>query len=537
VTSRAAARRPAGPALCALRRGGGAAYSCPMPDQPWDLLTARMADLRALRAASAVLSWDQETNLPPKGAPARADQLATLAALSHEKLTAPDLGEALAAAEAAERDPTRVAVLRGLRFERDRAVCLPARLVRALAEAQVLSVTAWRGARERSDFAAFAPHLERVLALRREAAAQLLGTLARPSPGPGDATVPAEPYDALLEANEPGMRVARLEPLFRRMVGWLAPLAERCAAAPAPNVLAGLRLGREAQWAFTLDLLRAMGFDLEAGRQDLSAHPFTEGIDPGDVRLTNRLDESAPLSAVFSALHEGGHGLYEQGLPAEHRRDPLCQAASTGLHESQSRLWENLVGRSRPFWSHFLPRLAARWPELAEVSLDDFLPAVIRVERSLVRVEADEVTYNLHVALRFELEVALVRGALSVRELPAAWGEASARLLGIRPGNDAEGVLQDIHWAYGEFGYFPTYTLGNLYAASLFAAARRGLPDLDAQLSRGELWPLREWLRANVHRPGRALPAEEIVLRATGAGLDDGELRRHLEERYGRTGA
>lgn len=506
-----------------------------MPDQPWDLLTARMADLRALRAASAVLSWDQETNLPPKGAPARADQLATLAAVSHEKLTAPDLGEALAGAEAAERDPTRAAVLRALRFERDRAVSLPARLVRALAEAQVLSVTAWRGARERSDFGAFAPHLERVLALRREAAAHLLGTLAPPTPG--DAGVPVEPYDALLEANEPGMRVARLEPLFRRMVGWLAPLAARCAAAPAPNVLAGKRLAREAQWGFTLDVLRAMGFDLEAGRQDLSAHPFTEGIDPGDVRLTNRIDESAPLSAVFSALHEGGHGLYEQGLPADHRRDPLCQAASTGLHESQSRLWENLVGRSRAFWSHFLPRLAARWPELAGVGLDDFLRAITRVERSLVRVEADEVTYNLHVALRFELEVALVRGALPVSELPAAWGEASARLLGVRPGNDAEGVLQDIHWAYGEFGYFPTYTLGNLYAASLFAAARRGLPDLDAQLSRGALSPLREWLRTNVFRLGRAFPAEEIVLRATGAGLDDGELRRHLEERYGGTGA
>ncbi len=507
-----------------------------MPERPWDLLSARMADLRALRAASAVLSWDQETNLPPKGAAARAEQLATLAAVSHEKLTAPDLGDALAAAEGTERDPTRNAVLRALRFERDRAMCLPARLVRAIAEAQVLSATAWRGARERSAFAAFAPHLERVLALRREAGGNLLATL-EPRGAAGAASPAPEPYDALLEANEPGMRVARLEPLFERMVGWLAPFAAERAAASRPSLLAGMRLSGDAQWAFTLELLKGIGFDLEAGRQDLSAHPFSEGVDPGDVRLTNRLDEAAPLSAVFVALHEGGHGLYEQGLPQEHRRDFLCQAASMGLHESQSRLWENLVGRSRPFWSHFLPRLAARWPELARVSLDELVQAVTRVERSPVRGKADEVTYNLHVALRFELEVGLVRGALPVRDLPAAWSDASARLLGLRPRNDAEGALQDIHWAYGDFGYFPTYTIGNMYAASLFAAARRALPDLDAQLARGELLPLRDWLRTNVHRLGRALPAEEIVARATGAGLDDRELRRHLEERYGGAGA
>ncbi|MFL5299105.1 MAG: carboxypeptidase M32 [Anaeromyxobacteraceae bacterium] len=502
-----------------------------MPD-PWDLLAARMADLRALQGAIAVLSWDHETHMPPKGGAARGEQLAALQGLRHEKLIAPDLGGAIAAAEEAERgagDPTRTALLRAIRFERDRAIAVPERLVRETAAAQTASVAAWRTARERSDFAAFAPHLENVLALRREAAEHLLPTLAAAEGG-----APPQRYDALLEGHEPGMRIARLEPLFRRLSSWLAPLADRLTAAgPPEDPLAGQRFEADAQWAFTVELLLAMGFDLAAGRQDRSTHPFTEGIDPCDVRLTNRVDPALPLSAIFSALHEGGHGLYEQGLPVEHRKDLLCAAPSMGLHESQSRLWENLVGRSRPFWSHFLPRLAAHFPAAAGVSLERFHRAVNQVERSLVRVEADEVTYNLHVILRFELEVALLQGDLRVGDLPAAWNERSARLLGVVPHSDAEGVLQDIHWAFGEFGYFPTYAIGNLYAATLFAAARRALPDLDDRLAQGQLASLGAWLREHVHRLGRALPAEEIVRRATGRGLGDEDFRAYLEAKYG----
>jgi carboxypeptidase Taq len=501
-----------------------------MTEKPWDLLLARMADLRGLQGAIAILSWDQETYLPPRGARARGEHLSTLQGLLHEKLTAPELGDALAAVEAAEGQPPDGGAMLGvLRFERDRALGIPARLVRELAAAQSAALVAWREAREASAFPIFAPHLERLLALRREMADALLPTLARgPAPGPDP-----ERYDALLEGYEEGMRVARLEPLFEKLAGWLVPLVHRLASSTPPSdPLAGRRFDGEAQWSFSLELLDAMGFERDAGRLDRSVHPFTISADPGDVRLTTRICEELPCSSVFSALHEGGHGLYEQGLPAETRRTSLCAAASMGLHESQSRLWENLVGRSLPFWRHFYPRMQARFPALADVSLVDFHRSVNRVQRSLIRVEADEVTYNLHIALRFELELALLRGRLAVKDLPAAWNDRTQALLGLRPARDAEGVLQDIHWAWGELGYFPTYTIGNLYAASLFAAARREVPRLEEEVAAGRLLPLRDWLRERVHRVGRALPAEEIVRRATGRGLCDDDFRAYLEAKH-----
>lgn len=486
-----------------------------MPEKDWELVEARTADLRALQGAITLLTWDQETYLPRLGTGARGEQLAALQGLYHEKLTAPELGEAMAAAE--DSPP-----LRALRFDRDRAVKVPARLVRELAQLQSEALVAWREAREQDRFERFAPALERMLTLRREQA-EAIGV---PAGG--------ELYDALLEGYEPGMRVARLEPLFRRLQGWLVPLVERLAAQPPPrDPFAGQRFDVEPQWQLGVEVLGAMGFDLEAGRLDRSIHPFTLGIDPGDVRLTTHLYEEAPLSGLFSILHEGGHGLYEQGLPAAQRRTFLGAAASLGLHESQSRLWENLVGRSRPFWHFLLPRLQARFPTLASVELDEFHRAVNRVERSLIRTESDEVTYNLHIALRFELELALLRGALAVKDLPQAWDDGMERLLGVRPRRAVEGVLQDIHWAWGELGYFPTYTIGNLYAASLFAAARAALPALDDDVAAGRLLPLRDWLREHVHRHGRALPAEELVRRATGRGLQDDDFRAYLEAKYG----
>jgi carboxypeptidase Taq len=488
----------------------------------FDRVERSMAELKALQGVATLLAWDQETYLPPRGAEARGEQAAAVQGILHERLADPRLGEAIEAAARDVRSEDEGAALRAIRFDRDRAVRLPADLVRALAQAQSRALAAWRLARQEPSFARFEPHLEELVALRREMA---------------DAWgVPAggERYDALLEGYEEGMRVARLEPLFERLVGWLAPLVGRIAEAPAPDdrFLRG-RFDGEAQWAFSLELLQAVGFDLEAGRQDRSIHPFSLGLDPGDVRLTTRIHEELPLSSIFSTLHEAGHGVYEQGLPAAHRRTLLCAAPSMGLHESQSRLWENMVGRSLPFWRVFLPRLAARFPALAGVTPEAFHRAVNRVERSLVRVEADEVTYNLHIVLRFELELALLRGALEVKDLPGAWGERSERILGLRPPDDARGVLQDIHWAQGDFGYFPTYTIGNLYAASLFAAALRELPGLGAGVARGDLAPLLGWLREKVHRFGRALPAEEIVRRATGRGLDDRDFEDYLAGKYG----
>lgn len=495
----------------------------------WQVLERAMADVRALSGVVALLQWDQETYMPPRGAEARGDQLAAVQGALHERLTAPAVGEALARAPGeVAGDPDREAALRALRFDHERAARVPAELVRALAQAQAEGVEAWKAARAAGSFERFAPSLERVLELRRRQAEALLPALERRAGEPAP-----ERYDALLDGYEPGMRVARLEPLFARLVGWLAPLVAELAARPPPDdaFLKG-RFDGEAQWAFTLELLDALGFDPEAGRQDRSVHPFTLSPDPGDVRVTTRVFEDRPLSSIFSTLHEAGHGLYEQQLPAALRRSVLCAAPSMGLHESQSRLWENLVGRSVPFWRAFLPRLARRFPRLEGVTPEAFCLAVNRVERTHVRVDADEVTYNLHIVLRFELELALLRGTLAVRDLPDAWSARAEALLGLRPRTAAEGALQDIHWAFGDLGYFPTYTLGNMYSATLLAGARRDLPDLDEQLARGDLRPLLGWLGEKVHRVGRRKDAEEIVRDATGSGLTDRHLEAHLRARY-----
>jgi len=502
----------------------------PPRDGAWETLASAMADLRALQGAVGLLQWDQETYMPARGAEARGEQLAAIQAALHERLTSPRVAEALDRAGQDASDPDRAATIRALRFDHERAARVPPDLVRALAQAQAEGVDAWKDARARNAFPVFAPRLERLVALRREQADALMPVVERRSE-PG---AKLESYDALLDGYEPGMRVARLAPLLEHLVGWLVPVVEKLERAPRPDAsfLEGT-FPAEAQWRFTLELLAILGFDPGAGRQDRSVHPFSLGLDPSDVRLTTRIFEDQPLSAIFSTLHEGGHGLYEQGLAAADRRSVLGAAPSMGLHESQSRLWENLVGRSLPFWRACLPRLARELPRLAGVPVDSFHRAANRVERSRVRVDADEVTYNLHIALRFELELALLRGELRVRELPDAWSARSEALLGLRPETDADGVLQDIHWAQGDLGYFPTYTLGNLYAATLYAAAEREIAGLGEAIAQGDLAPLRRWLTEKVYRVGRRKDAEEIVRDATGEGLTDRDFERYLKTKYG----
>jgi carboxypeptidase Taq len=505
-------------------------------ERAWELVAQRMAEIRVLQSVAGVLAWDQETYMPPHGAAVRGEQLAAIDGAVHDRLAAPDLAEALSRLEAdPPADPDRTAAVRELGRDAERASAVPGDLVRALSRAGVEGHEVWKAAREEERFATFAPALSRLLDLKREQAAALRPVLEREAAaaqrtGPA---APLEAYDALLDGNEPGLRVARLEPLLAHLQTWLVPLLDQVASRPAPDdsFLRG-RFDGEAQWRFTLELLELIGFDGQAGRQDRSIHPFTVGIDPGDVRVTTRIHEELPLSAVFSTLHEGGHGLYEQQLPVALRHSVLCASPSMGLHESQSRLWENQVGRSLPFWRGALPRMARHLPQLADVAPERFFRAVNRVERSLVRVEADEVSYNLHIVLRFELELALLRGSLEVADLPSAWNERSARLLRLTPGRDSEGVLQDIHWAWGAFGYFPTYTVGNLYAASLFAAARRELPGLDEAIARGELLPLRDWLGRKIHAVGRRRMTEEIVREVTGGGLTDRDFRAYLERKF-----
>lgn len=482
-----------------------------------ETLFHRMQELRDLGGVLNLATWDQETFMPRKAEEARAAQLATLQGLYHERLTDPRVGEWLEQERPSSAD--EAAMVRVFTRERDRAVKVPARLVKALAEAQSRGLGAWREAREAKRFALFRPRLETLLSLRREQAD------AWGSDG--------ERYDALLEGYEPGMRVARLTPVLESLTAKLRPLISAIEARPAtPDALEGKRFPVEAQWAFTLELLGAMGFDLEAGRQDRSIHPFSSGLAATDVRLTTRLFEEQPFSAIFGTLHEAGHGLYEQGF-GPFARTPLAQAPSMGLHESQSRLWENVVGRSRPFWSYFLPKLKAHFPaQLATVTLEQFLASVTRVRRSFIRVDADEVTYNLHIALRYELELGLVRGSLAVADLEQAWNERTKALLGLDVTDPVQGVLQDIHWAWGEFGYFPTYTLGNLYGATLFAAARAAMPTVMEAVARGELLGLRDWLREKVHHEGWRRDAEELVHKVTGHGLRDDDFIAALTERY-----
>ncbi|MBK7862982.1 MAG: carboxypeptidase M32 [Archangiaceae bacterium] len=481
-------------------------------------LLQRMQELKDLAGVIGLATWDQETYLPRKAEGARASQLATLQGLYHERLVEPALGDWLQSARGLPLDEQ--AMVRVLTEERDRAVKVPARLVKELAEAQSLAIAAWKEAREKNAFERFRPHLERLLALRREQADAI---------GHG-----GERYDALLDNYEPGMKVERLTPVLQQLRQKLTPIVEAiCAAPPPPDVFQGQRFAPDAQWTFTLELLGKMGFDLDAGRQDKSVHPFTGGTHPRDVRLTTRIQESTPLPAIYGAIHEGGHGLYEQGFAEGHFRTPIAAAPSMGLHESQSRLWENVVGRSLAFWQQLFPRLQQLFPDaLGKVSLHDWHRAVNRVERSFIRVEADEVTYNLHVVLRYELELELLRGNLPVAELPGAWNAKMQSMLGVSPPNATLGVLQDIHWAWGEFGYFPTYALGNLYAASLFGAACREVPGLEAAISRGELAPLRDWLRERVHGEGFRYYAEDLVKKVTGKGLTDEDFITYLRTKY-----
>lgn len=481
-------------------------------------LFTRMQELRDLSGVIGLASWDQETYLPRKAEPGRAAQLSTLQGLYHERLVDPRLGDWLGDAKPANAD--EAAMVRVLLKERDRAVKIPAALVKALAEAQSLALSAWREAREKKDFTVFQPHVQKLLELRRQQA---------------DAWGhDGERYDALLENYEPGMRVKRLSPVLTGLRTKLVPLVQAIDSKPPPKrIFEGKTFDPDTQWKFTMTLLEAMGFDLDAGRQDRSTHPFTGGTGLFDVRLTTRLFPELPLSSIFSTIHEGGHGLYEQGYDPAHARTTVAQAPSMGLHESQSRLWENVVGRSRGFWSHFFPKYAALFPaQMKDVSLDDFLREVNRVERSFIRVEADEVTYNLHIVLRYELELELIRGNLQAADLERAWNEKTKDLLGLEVNAVGQGVLQDIHWAYGEFGYFPTYSLGNLYSASLWNAAKRDDAGLEKSIAEGELAPLKRWLNEKVHREGFRTDAESLVTKITGRGLTDEDFVAYLKNKY-----
>lgn len=489
----------------------------------FETLCSRMRDVGNLRMASAVLEWDQEVCMPPKGAAARGRQLATLNAHAHTLFTAAEMGtliqEAQEHGDALTTDEQ--SLLGEIAYDYERAARIPESLIRRFSEARSAAYHAWLSARKQSDFAAFLPHLETLVALSKEEA-ECLG-------------YQETPYDALLENYERGMTASQLRPIFERLAGCQSELVARVADAPQPDT-DWLRQtwNTDRQWVFTEQVLRSMGYDFEAGRQDKSAHPFTTNFSIRDVRITTRLSADDFFSALFGSIHEGGHALYEQGFPETDEGTVLASAPSLGMHESQSRLWENVIGRSLPFWRHFLPELRTLFPgQLDRVEACDLYRAANRVAPSLIRVEADECTYNLHIILRFEIEAGLIENSLAAKDVPAIWNEKMKQYLGLEVPDDARGCLQDIHWSHGAFGYFPTYALGNLYAAQLFEVMQRDLPDVWEQVGQGAFGGVLSWLRSHIHCVGRRKTAASLIEKVTGAPPSPEAFLAYLKTKYG----
>lgn len=474
---------------------------------------ALVEEIQDLRSTQALLGWDLETMMPKKGAALRSHHMATLARLSHDRLTSDALGEQLSKLrEAAAYDrlsPLEKALVRQVGREYDKAAKIPSRLVTEMVQTTTEAHHIWAEARKEKDFAKFAPILEKIVRLNREMAEHY--------------GYEASPYDALLDEYEPGLTTAQVTPVFSELKKDLIALLDAIRNSdnqPDTAFLHDRRYGTDKQMAFSRNILEAMGFDFDCGRLDLSVHPFTSGTGYADVRLTTRVDEHDLFSALSSSMHEGGHGMYEQGVNPELARTPLGDGTSLGIHESQSRLWENIIGRGRPFWEHYYPELQSTFKdELEDISLDRFHAAINAVTPSFIRVEADEVTYNLHIMVRFEVEKDIIEGRLDVKDIAEAWNARYREYLGITPPDDALGALQDVHWSHGAFGYFPTYTLGNLYSAQFYNMAGKAVDDLDGQIRAGQLKPLKNWLNREIHWVGKSETADEICQRVTGESL------------------
>ncbi len=472
----------------------------------------------------ALASWDQRTMIPPKGHQHRAGQLAELARLVHRRRSDPRVQEWLQALQdtEAERpaDSDISANVREWRRIYQRVTRVPEDLAVALAQAESEGESAWEVMKAKNDWRGFKPFLKRLLVLKKEYA-EAVG-------------YQGEPYDALLQDYEPGENTANLITLFSRLREASTNLLERIEDSPQrprTDVLRGSFPLRE-QRRFIRETVARLGYDLEAGRIDPTSHPFELSVGPGDSRIAVRCQQEHFAPGFFGAVHEAGHAIYEQGLSADDWGTPLGSAVSLGVHESQSRLWENVVGRSLGFWRFFFPRAQEHFEGLRGITLNDFHAAVNAVRPSLIRVEADEVTYNLHILIRFELELALFRGELEVEDLPAAWNEKHRQYLGLTPRDYAQGVMQDVHWAAGQVGYFPTYTLGNVYAAQLAHKAAGELGDLQGLFAKGEFAPLLLWLRENVHRHGSRYLPKELIAQASGEPPNVRYLIDYLNDRF-----
>lgn len=461
-----------------------------------------------LAYASGVLAWDQETYMPAKGANQRARQLSTLAGLVHEKATSEELGLLL---EELEKDTSLTAEeqcnVQHVSKQYRKAKKYSREFVMTVSRTVSEAFNAWHKAKKENDFTVFAPLLERLVALKREEC-ELLGYI-------------DHPYDALLEEFEPGLKTADVAQLFADVRRELVPFVKAITTQPmASNAVLRQEFAKDDQFALSEFLLRSIGFDFEAGRQDISIHPFTTNFGAEDVRVTTRIDEHDLSEMMTGTIHEGGHALYEQGLPAESYGLPVGEYVTLGIHESQSRLWENNVGRSLRFSQWLLPELKQRFPEQFSAATPEVIWRALNVVRpSFVRIAADELTYHFHIMVRFETEKALIEGSLQVSEVPVFWNSRIQEYLGLEVPDAASGCLQDVHWSHGSFGYFPTYSIGSFYAAQLFAAAEQQIDGLHTQLEHGEFAPLREWLRVNIHQHGKRYTARELCERITGEPL------------------
>ena len=490
--------------------------------QAYDELTQRSRELWNIGSIRGLVSWDQQVNMPPKGVTHRAEMLSYLAQEMHRKSTDPRIGELLAAAEQGQCLPAQAANLREWRRAYDQATKLPADLVRRRAELTAKANAVWQEARAKNDFPLFAPYLGELVALSRETADHLGWQ--------------AERYDALLDQYEPDLTAARCEVFFDGLRKAVVPLLEQIVASPVQadrDLFRGAAFPEAGQRDLGIAVTRALGFDYEAGRLDISTHPFTNGFCTGDVRLTTRYDAQSPFQSLMGTIHEAGHGMYDQGLAPEHEGTPLGDSVSLGIHESQSRFFENNIGRSQAFWLHWFPRFRQTFLGVVDhVGFDDLYLLLNDVRPTLIRVEADEVTYNLHIMARFEIERDLFRGDLQPADLPAAWNAKYRAYLGITPPTDREGVLQDIHWSWGYFGYFPTYALGTVYAAQLEAALRRDVPDLDEQMAAGEFTAPLRWMRDRVHRLGMLYRPADLIEHATGKPPSTDDYVAYLTRKY-----
>jgi carboxypeptidase Taq len=486
-------------------------------------LNALIAEVVDLHHAAALIEWDEQVFMPPGGAETHGEMVATIRKIAHEKFTTDAIGKALEDARRNapgedDSDASRLVAIAS--HDYDKALRVPSAFVAEQAQAVSAAQHAWAAARAASDFAAFRPHLEKLVELKRRYV-----SFFPPA---------AHPYDTLLDDFEEGMTTEEVRQIFSVLRPRQVALIRELAAQPQVDAaFLHAAFSEAALTEFSKNVVTAIGFDWRRGRQDRSVHPFATGIGPNDVRITTRFVPQEPLSLFFGVIHETGHALYEQGIAPSFARSLLGNAASLGVHESQSRLWENLVGRSRPFWEHFYPVLQEHFPsQLGDVPLDRFYRGINKVNPTLVRVESDEATYNLHVMLRVELEIGLIEGQTAVADLPDLWRARMQDYLGVVPTDDAKGVLQDIHWSIGAFGYFATYTLGNLISAQLWEAYQRANPDRDEQIRRGDFAPLLAWLRKSIHQHGRKYRAQELVERVTGSRIDPEPYLGYLERKY-----